>query len=105
MNRYQLAILGLALVTLSACSFAPIRFSVNLLERFPDKATGGFSLNAPSVTVDLLPLLGDAVMGGFSQSSPVGGVTLPVATVLPSAAGQAVDFRDQLCPPSWRPQR
>lgn len=97
-NIQRLTVLGCLLIALSACSFAPLRFSVDLLERFPDEATGSFSFDAPSVTVDLLPRLGDAVTGGFNLPSPVGGITLPVALVLPSSAGQALDFRDQTLP-------
>ena len=96
-NVYRLAVL-VVLAALSACSFAPLGFSVNLLKRFPNETTGSFTFDAPSVTVDLLPQLGDAATNGFSQDFPVGGVTLPVSLVLPSAAGQTLDFRDQTLP-------
>ena len=97
-NVYRLAILGILLAALSACSFAPLGFSVDLLDRFPNETTGSFTFDAESVTVDLLPQLGDAATDSYVQVSPVGGVTLPVALVLPNAAGQTLDFRDQTLP-------
>ena len=96
---YRLAALSMLLAALGACSFAPLGFSVNLLDRFPDETTGSFTFDAESVTVDLKPQLGGAATGGFSQNSPVGGITLPpIDLVLPSAAGQTLDFRDQTLP-------
>ena len=97
-NVQRLTVLGLLLFVVNACGFAPLYFNVDLLKRFPNETTGSFTFDAPSVTVDLLPQLGDAVTGGYALPSPVGGVTLPVALVLPSAAGQALDFRDQTLP-------
>ncbi len=95
---YRLAILGILLAALGACSFAPLGFSVDLLKRFPDQKTGSFTFDAESVTVDLLPRLGGARTGGFNQPSPVGGITLPVDFVVPSDAGQTLDFSDQTLP-------
>lgn len=93
----RLTVLGL-LLALNACGFAPLYFNVDLLSRFPDQKTGSFTFDAPAVTVDLLPQLGGARTGGFNQVSPVGGITLPVALVVPSEAGQTLDFRDQTLP-------
>lgn len=98
MKRVQrLTVLGLLLVV-NACGFAPLYFNVDLLSRFPDQKTGSFTFDAPAVTVDLLPRLGDAVTGGTTLPSPIGGVTLPVALVLPSAAGQTLDFQKETLP-------
>ncbi len=95
-----LGIVSLAL--LAACSFAPLPFTVNLLERFPAEAEGSFAFSTPSGRVDLLPYLGEFGEGGFTLPGlglPLPGVTVPVPRfVLPSAAGYAVDFSDQALP-------
>lgn len=95
-------ILLLPLLLLAACSFAPLRFNIDLLERFPEQASGSFLVEVPggvaSGNVDLLPLLGSSVTGGFSQSSPVGGVTLPVSLLFPDAVGTTLDFRSETLP-------
>ena len=51
----MLRLLPLALLFLAACSFAPLKFTVNLLEELPDQISGSFTLDASASTLDLLP--------------------------------------------------
>ena len=82
---------------LSACSFAPIRTNIDLLEVLP-QTSGTFTLQTPDANVNLLPLLGSAVTGGFRETSPVGGVRVPVSLVFPNASGVLLDFTDETLP-------
>ncbi len=87
---------GLAAL-LSACSFAPLRFNADLLEVLP-QTSGTFTLQTPDTNVNLLPLLGSATTGNFRETSPIGGVTLPVSLTFPSASGVLLDFTDRTLP-------
>ena len=82
---------------LAACSFAPLRFNVNLLEVLPQTA-GSFTLETPDTNVNLLPLLGSAITGNFREVSPIGGVTLPVSLTFPNASGVLLDFSNETLP-------
>ena len=87
---------GLAAL-LSACSFAPLRFNVDLLEVLP-QTSGSFMLQTPGTNVNLLPLLGRSATGEFRETSPIGGVTVPVEQVFPDALGVLLDFSDETLP-------
>ena len=89
-------LLFLALLSLTACSFAPLRYTVNLLD-LPDQTSGRFTLDTSVTTLDLLPLLG-RTSGQFSQNLPAGGVNFPVSVVLPSAVGQPIDLGGEPLP-------
>ncbi len=82
---------------LAACSFAPLRFNVDLLEVLP-QTSGSFALETPDTTVNLLPLLGSAITGNYREVSPIGGVTLPVSLTFPSASGVLLDFSNETLP-------
>jgi len=89
------------LLLLAACSFAPLSFNVDLLERFPNEASGRFTLAAPAAQVDLVPYLGASAQGSFGVPIPLSGVDVPVSgLVVPSAEGYLLDFRDRALPVS-----
>ena len=91
-----LLFVGLAL-GLASCSFAPLRFNVNLLEVLP-QPSGAFTLETPDTNINLLPLLGSSATGGFRETSPIGGVTVPVEEVFPDALGVLLDFSNETLP-------
>jgi hypothetical protein len=91
------------LLLLAACSFAPLSFNVDLLERFPNETSGSFTLTAPAARVDLTPYLGAFAQGSFDVPVPLAGVSVPISgLVLPSATGQLLDFRDRTLPVSLK---
>ena len=85
------------LFLLGACSFAPLRYTVNLLEQLPNQSTGSFTLDTSASTLDLLPLLSNAE-GEFSQDLPTGSIDFPLSVTLPSAAGQPIDLSSEPLP-------
>ena len=93
----MLRLFPLALLFLAACSFAPLKFTVNLLDELPDQISGSFMLDASDATLDLLPLLGQT-QGEFTQNLPVGGVTLPLSFTLQVQRGKLSTSRMSRCP-------
>ncbi len=90
-------IISLILLFLAACSFAPLRYTVNLLNELPNQTSGSFTLDTSSSTLDLLPLLGNAE-GSFRQNLPAGGVDFPLSVTLPTSAGQPIDLTNEPLP-------
>lgn len=97
-SRYPLNLAAALLTFLVACSFAPLPFTVDLLERLADRAEGSVTFRTPEVKVDLAALLGEAREAGFSLPGlglPLPGVTLPVPRfVLPPWGAHPLDFRE-----------
>ncbi len=89
--------LALLLLLLAACSFAPLRYTVNLLDQLPNQTSGSFTLDTSASALDLLPLLASRT-GRFSQSLPAGSVDVPLNVTLPSAAGQPIDLSNEPLP-------
>lgn len=88
--------LFLVLLALAACSFAPLRPTVDLLERLPGQTSGSFVLDTSAATLDLLPLL-ETTEGDFRQNLPAGSSS-PLSLTLPSPAGQFIDLRTEPLP-------
>ena len=90
-------LLFLSLLLLAACSFAPLRYTVNLLDELPNQTSGSFTLDTSASTLDLLPLLTNRE-GSFSQNLPSGSLDFPLSVTLPSAAGQTIDLSNEPLP-------
>lgn len=93
----RLLTLSLTLLFLAACSFAPLRYNVDLLDELPDQTSGSFTLDTSVSTLDLLPLLTNRE-GSFRQNLPVGGVDVPLSVTLPTSAGQLIDLTNEPLP-------
>jgi hypothetical protein len=92
--RCSLALAALALF--SACRFAPLPYTVDLLQHFPEAAEGSFAFTTPTVKADLSPFLGEYREGSFTlPGTGLPGVTLPVPRfLLPPTGAFVIDFAE-----------
>ena len=90
-------LLPLILLFLGACSFLPLRPTINLLDALPGPSSGSVTLDTSATTLDLLPLL-SSPEGSFRETLPVGGASVPLSLTLPNEAGQPLDLRAEPLP-------
>ena len=107
-NAFRLGFLVFVL-SLAACSFAPLPISINLLENGALAGTSGsFELLTPANEVDLTPYLGASARGtlgpfespfaGFSVDVVQAAALLGLDIVIPDGDGFDIDFSDQALP-------